>query len=90
MGCSRAQVIDLESGVIRPSVITLGRIVGALGCEVTALLTDDDWFMADDDRPSDLGRHMDEWISDQAAQLPAPTPERAARISAVLFPRHLT
>lgn len=89
VGCSREQIIDMESGVIRPSIISLARIVGALGCDVTDLLDEDDWFMLDDERPSDLGQAMDERITTEAARLPAPTPERAARMSAVLFPRKL-
>lgn len=89
IGCTREDVRDMEAGTIRASVITLGRIIAVLRCDVADLVDDEDWSMADDPRESDLGKHVDDWIEAEHAGLPELSEERSRRISAVLFPSKL-
>jgi transcriptional regulator with XRE-family HTH domain len=74
----------MESGEIRPSVVTLERLCRALGVDPNALFSGE----VDDDadiRPTDLGDATDQWIKDTLASAPPLTERQAARLAAILF-----
>jgi transcriptional regulator with XRE-family HTH domain len=78
-------LIDLESGVIRPSVVTLERLCRVLDVGPGALFSGE----ADDGadtRPTDLGADTDRQIAEMLASAPPMTERQAARISAILWP----
>jgi transcriptional regulator with XRE-family HTH domain len=80
-----ATVTDYESGVIRPSVVNLGRLCRALECDPSALFSGDE-DDADDDRPTDLGEATDRWIAETLASAPPMTERQRAAISAIFWP----
>jgi transcriptional regulator with XRE-family HTH domain len=83
---SYSTLMGFERNQTRPSIGSLERLCGALGC------TPDTFFAADDDddadlRPTDLGRDADEWVARTLATAPPLTRRQAERISAALFGR---
>lgn len=82
---SYSTLMGFERSQIRPSIGSLERLCGALGC------SPDTFFVAsdneDDLRPTELGRDTDAWIARTLASAPPLTRRQAERISAVLFQR---
>jgi transcriptional regulator with XRE-family HTH domain len=79
-------IVSLERNEVRPSISSLERLCGALGCGP------DTFFAAaeDDDadlRPTELGRDTDNWIARTLATAPPLTKRQAERVSAALFGR---
>ncbi len=83
---SYSTLMTLERDQARPSISSLERLCGALGC------TPDTFFTAADDddadlRPTELGRDADQWIARTLSTAPPLTRRQAERISAALFGR---
>ena len=84
---SYSTLMSLERNQARPSISSLERLCGALGCgpDMFFAPADDD---ADSDlRPTDLGRDADEWVARTLATAPPLSRRQAERISAALFGR---
>jgi transcriptional regulator with XRE-family HTH domain len=84
---SYSTLMGLERNQTRPSIGSLERLCGALGCgpDMFFAPAGDD---ADSDlRPTELGRDADDWIARALATAPPLTRRQAERISAALFGR---
>lgn len=86
-GRSHATVTKLERDEICPSMTTLERLCDALEYPVQRFFAGDPADHSMDERPTDLGRDVDEWIRKTLASAPPLTDRQARRISEILFGR---
>ena len=84
-GVSYPMARKLESGEVRPSVATLGRIVRALAVPMDSLFIEAPENATGSGLATDLGEQTDRWIEKTLKTAPPLTEEQARRISAVLF-----
>jgi transcriptional regulator with XRE-family HTH domain len=84
---SYSTLMGFERNQTRPSIGSLERLCGALGCGPDMFFADAEDDADPDLRPTELGRDADNWIARTLASAPPLTRRQAERISAALFGR---
>jgi transcriptional regulator with XRE-family HTH domain len=84
-GVTPVAVAGMEYGDCRPAADIVTRLAGALGCDPGDLHTGGVIDHSHDHRMVVLDARTEAWVAAQVAAAPPMTPERAARISAVMF-----